>query len=60
MDNRKGCEAIQQSDQKVCNRCGLVWDMNDPDPPPCKTDAELSHERGLKKLYQIKERYFRK
>lgn len=29
------CTAIQYSDQKVCKRCALVWDMNDPDPPAC-------------------------
>lgn len=32
---RPGCEARQVSDQYICNRCGLVWDMNDPEPPEC-------------------------
>lgn len=31
----QGCKARQYSDQMNCPRCGLVWDMNDPDPPPC-------------------------
>ena len=30
------CEARQISDQMNCQRCGLVWDMNDPEPPQCK------------------------
>lgn len=30
------CLARQESDQKVCHRCGLCWDMNDPDPPTCR------------------------
>lgn len=33
----KGCSALQMSDQMVCNKCGLRWDMNDPDPPTCRT-----------------------
>jgi len=30
------CEARQMSDQMSCTRCGLVWDMNDPDRPECR------------------------
>lgn len=29
------CEARQYSDQMLCDRCGLQWDVNDPDPPCC-------------------------
>lgn len=29
------CEAVQHADQTACERCGLVWDTNDPDPPAC-------------------------
>lgn len=29
------CQAQQYSDQMQCGRCGLTWDMNDPDPPKC-------------------------
>lgn len=32
----KKCQAIQVSDQMSCNACGLVWDVNDPEPPECK------------------------
>lgn len=36
------CKAIQMSDQKVCRECGLVWDMNDRDPPDCKRTEETT------------------
>lgn len=29
------CEARQYSDQMECFACGLIWDMNDPEPPQC-------------------------
>ncbi|QDP67026.1 MAG: hypothetical protein Unbinned3138contig1000_68 [Prokaryotic dsDNA virus sp.] len=29
------CQAVQVSDQMACRPCGLVWDMNDPEPPAC-------------------------
>lgn len=28
------CMAVQASDQMLCS-CGLVWDVNDPEPPTC-------------------------
>lgn len=28
------CAAYQASDQMLC-KCGLAWDVNDPDPPTC-------------------------
>ena len=36
------CEAKQHSDQMVCAKCQLTWDMNDPHPPDCRqmTDTE--------------------
>lgn len=34
------CNAIQCSDQMVCAACDLGWDMNDPDPPACKSQAQ--------------------
>lgn len=34
---RKSCYARQYSDQMHCHKCGLVWDMNDPDPPSCRS-----------------------
>ena len=32
---RPGCSARQYSDQMCCGRCGMGWDVNDPDPPAC-------------------------
>lgn len=32
------CGAAQLSDQMVC-ACGLVWDVNDPEPPLCPIGA---------------------
>jgi hypothetical protein len=30
------CAARQESDQMRCSACGLIWDANDPEPPPCR------------------------
>lgn len=30
------CQAMQHSDQMVCEPCNLSWDMNDPAPPRCR------------------------
>ncbi len=38
------CYARQHSDQMVCGKCGLQWDVNDPEPPKCKTALDLSRE----------------
>ena len=35
------CQARQYSDQKRCERCDLLWDMNDPEPPQCLTGKQL-------------------
>lgn len=32
---KHGCMAYQASDQMICHKCNLVWDINDPDPPEC-------------------------
>lgn len=32
---RTGCEAVQYSDEMHCARCGVYYDVNDPDPPEC-------------------------
>lgn len=50
MSKRPGCEARQVSDQMNCARCGLVWDMDDPDQPECRikqaAEASLRAVRG--------------
>lgn len=39
------CQARQHSDQMICHKCGLVWDMNDPEPPVCE-DVTLVKPRN--------------
>lgn len=51
--SRSGCEARQQSDQMRCERCNLVWDMNDIDPPECKpkeTAVRVARRRALQQM----------
>ena len=33
---RQPCQARQYSDQMVCRKCDLTWDVNDPEAPACK------------------------
>jgi len=40
------CLARQYSDQMNCAACGLVWDVNDPEPPPCPRRAAIEYETG--------------
>ena len=51
------CEAQQVSDQMRCERCGLVWDMNDPDPPECIADPAAATAAGLKAILQDRRQY---
>lgn len=33
------CLARQGPDQQMrCHRCGLVWDLDDPEPPACRDE----------------------
>ena len=41
------CVARQYSDQKICTRCELMWDMNDDDPPKCKTDKQIRYAKSM-------------
>ena len=41
----KDCQAVQHSDQMVCDKCDQSWDANDPAPPSC-APAELPTSRG--------------
>ena len=50
------CKAIQYSDQMCCGRCGLAWDVNDPEPPECLTEEELRRRKGREALDKIKEK----
>lgn len=48
------CEARQQSDQKRCERCDLLWHMNDPDPPQCKTAHDIAMDAINRQLQPTK------
>ena len=50
----KSCEARQYSDQKVCHRCNLVWDMNDPEPPECRPEPG-EKQRGRAAIEQLRQ-----
>jgi len=41
------CEAVQYSDQMKCARCGLAYDVNDPDPPDCKPQTFAEFEEKV-------------
>lgn len=36
------CRAAQMADSMRCARCGVQWDVNDPDPPVCSQRAEAA------------------
>ncbi|MFA5387557.1 MAG: hypothetical protein WC322_04190 [Candidatus Paceibacterota bacterium] len=51
------CLARQGPDQQLrCARCGLVWDIDDPEPPACRDEpvqkpkAEKPSKRKPKKM----------
>ena len=49
-----GCESEVIGQEKACVRCGYIWDLNDPEPPTCKTKNELSVERNNRHLAKIR------
>ena len=46
---RHNCHARQESDQMRCVPCGLVWYMNDPEPPECRKNIK----RAVAKVAKI-------
>ena len=46
---RHACQARQYGDQMRCVPCGLVWDMNDPEPPECRKNIK----RAVAKVAKI-------
>lgn len=34
------CEAQRMNEQMICGKCGLQWDIDDPEPPECPEDKE--------------------
>lgn len=51
----KNCSARQYSDQMQCSRCGLTWDVNDPDPPQCLRPEDRRKAIGNAALKKLKE-----
>lgn len=49
------CKARQYSDQMQCAVCGLAWDMNDDDRPPCLGKDELLERIGENSVQRIRE-----
>ena len=41
------CKARQYNDEYHCGRCGLIWDVNDPDPPECKNKLALPETKRI-------------
>ena len=54
--NKTCCKAKQYSDQMMCGRCGLAWDVNDIGPPKCLTHQQY----GLKKCGELRDLIKRK
>ena len=58
------CKARQYSDQMLCDKCGLQWDMNDPDPPECNPvtvtpkKKKNGHGRAALRIIKAKLRLF--
>jgi len=50
---RYGCEAMQEGDQLKCRRCGLYWQMNDHNPPECRTNQEIQYERNRRGVAEL-------
>lgn len=48
MPKRHNCHARQESDQMRCVPCGLVWDMNDPEPPECRKNIKRAAAKVAK------------
>lgn len=51
------CRAIRSNEQMHCSRCGLQWDLKDPDKPECLTDWEIhNNDRSYRtvKLQNVK------
>jgi len=47
------CNKRREQDEYVCDRCGYRWDINDPEPPRCKTKREA----GLTSIAEIRTKY---
>lgn len=43
----------RHGDQYHCAACGRQWDVNDPDPPPCKRESRAGEKaiETMRKLF---------
>lgn len=41
------CQATRQSDEMVCAKCRLRWDVSDPEPPLCANRPVVVATRDL-------------
>ena len=50
------CEARRYSDQMQCSRCGLAYDVNDPDPPECgkTTQRQQRGQHNVNDTYPLR------
>lgn len=42
---KQECEKRFDHCQHTCDRCGYVWDLDDDDPPQCKSRSEIAKEK---------------
>lgn len=49
------CRARRYNEQMICERCGLQWDVDDPEPPRCLTDGQIHRRHQLERLNRIRE-----
>lgn len=57
VDRKIGCRAKPHSDQMYCNRCEVIWDTNDPDPPECKSKNWRSKQIAVEAIAQMKRKF---
>lgn len=50
------CQARTSGTERHCHRCGYTWDLNDPEPPTCKTDKQIRIEKGEAHLARLREK----
>lgn len=61
--SKNPCQAYQSGDSTYCGPCGLQWDTNDPEPPPCASAGlsvravDTAKLRKRFELWAVKEKY---
>lgn len=49
------CSAQVIGQEYSCGRCGYVWDLNDPEPPKCKTNAQARRDNAARHIAKLRE-----